>query len=124
MQTLRLAFLALVLLALAPLTASAQVIAGTSFYFDHAAEDQAQVEKYQLCVDTVTDANCRDVGVTRVGTSEALTFTLPSWVPKGKHALSVRAVWKAPLVGTSASTNALTQNVVGGPERLRTTEAP
>ncbi len=96
---------------------SAQVIAGTTFYFDHTAEEQTFVQSYQLCVST----DCRDIGVTRVGTTVSLSFTLPAWVPKGRQDFTVRAVWKAPLVGNSAPTNTMTQIVVGGPDRLRTT---
>jgi hypothetical protein len=117
MQTLRLSLLALVLLALAPLTAFAQVIAGSQLYFDHTAEEQAAVDRYQLCVGT----DCRDMGVLRVGTSDTLSFTVPSWVPRGRQDFTVRAVWKAPLTGNSAPSNALSQVVVGGPDRLRAT---
>lgn len=105
------------LLALTPVPVSAQVIAGSQLYFDHTAEEQAAVERYQLCVST----DCRDMGVLRVGTSDTLSFTVPSWVPRGRQDFTVRAVWKAPLTGTSAPTNVLSQTVVGGPERLRST---
>lgn len=119
MQTLRFSILTLVLLALSALTASAQVIAGTQLSFDHTAEEQAFVDRYQLCVGT----DCRDVGVLRVGTSDTLTCTLPSWVPRGRQDFTVRAVWKTPLNGNtnSAPSNVLAQVVVGGPDRLRTT---
>jgi hypothetical protein len=121
MQTLRTALLALGLLALAPLTASAQVISGSTLYFDHAAAETTFVDAYLLCVDVQT---CQPVGVTRFGTSEVLTFTVPSWVPKGKHDFTIVAVWKAPLIGRSAPTNVYTDVVVGGPGRLRATETP
>lgn len=112
---MRLRALALAGLLLAPLPATAQVIAGTSLYFDHGTEDQQQVDRYQLCVAT----DCRDIGVTRVDDA-SLTFTVPAWVPRGRNDFTVRAVWKAPLTGHSAPTNSLPLIVVGGPERLRT----
>jgi len=117
MRTLCCGLVTLGLWGVASLPAAAQVIAGTSLFFDHGAEEQAYVQTYQLCVGT----DCRDIGVTRVGTTVALTCTLPAWVPKGRQDLTVRAAWKAPLVGMSAPTNVLTQIVVGGPDRLRTT---
>jgi hypothetical protein len=122
MHTFRVSVLALLLLALASVTASAQMISGTTLYFDHAAADQAFVDSYVLCVDG--SGLCTAVGVTRIGTSEVLTFTLPAWAPKGKHDFTIVAVWKAPLVGRSAPTNIYTDTVVGGPGRLRSTQAP
>lgn len=114
----------LVVALLTPTRSQAQVIAGTTLYFDHTAEEQTSVASYQLCVGSnIGTADCRDVGVTRSGTTATLTFTLPAWVPRGRQDLSVRAVWKAPLTGNSAPTNFLSQVVVGGPDRLRTTLA-
>jgi hypothetical protein len=100
-----------------PAVAQAQVIAGTSLYVTHDAVSQAQVARYELCADT----DCREIGVVRVGSTDTLALTVPAWVPPGRRELTVRAVWAAPLVGTSAPTNVLTVAVVGGPERLRTT---
>lgn len=117
MPNVRAALLALLLLALAS-RASGQVIAGTTLYVDHTAEEQAYVTSYQLCVAT----DCRDVGVTRVGTTATLALTVPAWVPRGRRDLTVRAVLKAPLTGTTSASNALSVVVVGGPDRLRTTE--
>lgn len=119
MQTLRFSLLALALLVLAPLRAKAQVIAGTALFFDHSTEEQTYVQNYQLCVGT----DCRDIGVTRVGTTVTLTATVPAWVPRGRSDYTVRAVWKTPLTGTSEASNALSLVVVGKPERLRTTAA-
>lgn len=105
-----------------PTPARAQLVSGSSLYFDHASADQTFVATYQLCVGPVSPTACQDVGTTRVGTTDALSFTLPAWVPKGRQDLSVRATWKAPLGGASAPTNTLSINVVGGPDRLRVTQ--
>lgn len=99
--------------------AHGQVIAGSSLYFDHTTDEQAFVAAYQLCVG---GTDCREVGVTRVGTTPVLVCTIPSWVPRGRRDLTVRAMWKAPLVGSSEPSNSLSVVVVGKPERLRTTE--
>lgn len=99
-------------------SARGQVITGASLFFDHTSDEQAFVQTYQVCVGT----DCRDIGVTRVGTTVALAFPLPAWVPRGRRDVTVRAVWKAPLTGASEPTNVLTVVVVGKPERLRTTE--
>ena len=100
------------------LLAQAQVLTGTSLYFDHSIEEQEFVSAYQLCVG---GTDCRDVGVTRVGTTVTLSLTLPSWVPNGRRDFTVRAVWKTPLTGVSAPTNIYTAVVVGPPSGLRTT---
>lgn len=117
--TLILALLGMVVI---PTQSHAQVIAGTSLSFDHTAEEQTYVQSYQLCVGPVTGtSDCRDIVVTRAGTTPTLTFTLPSWAPGGNQTLSVRAVWKAPLTGNSGPSNTLSQVVVGAPTRFRTT---
>lgn len=123
MQILRTSLLACVLLAFAPLTAHAQqAIAGSTFYFDH---DGVDTEKYQLCVDAVTDTACQDIGVTKVGTSQTYSFTLPAWVPRGNRALSVRAIGLLD-TGPSGPSNTLAVRVIGKPTppvNMRQTEA-
>ena len=122
MQTLRLAVLTLVLLALAAVSAHAQVVAGSSFFFDH---DGLDTTKYQLCVDataTNVEAVCLDVPTARVGTSNSYTFTLPAWVAKGNRRFAVRAVGDA---GVSDLSNELGLRVIGKPSpatNLRTTQ--
>lgn len=121
----RFAVLSLLLLALAPLTAHAQLQAGSSLFFDHSAEDRADTEKYQICVDSVTDATCRDVSVLRVGTTDTYSLTLPGFVARGNRTLQVRAVGFGD-TGASAGSNTLSVRVIGKPGPpvlLRLTEA-
>ena len=61
MQTVRLAFLAVSFVALTALTASAQMVAGTSAFFDHDAASAEFVDGYDLCVDVVSDPTCKPV---------------------------------------------------------------
>ena len=126
MHTLRAPLLALALLVLAPLSASAQtaVMTGTTFVFDHDAQSAADTARYELCVDTVTDATCATVGVVRVGTSDTYQFTLPGTVPRGNHGLAVRAVGLL-TTGASGPSNTVLARVVGQPQPptgLRTQE--
>lgn len=123
MQTLRLTFLALLLLVVSALTAHAQLVAGSSLFFDHDIASAEYVAGYDLCVDVVSDAACKPIGTVRVYPGEeVLKVTIPDTAAKGKHELYIRARWKEPLTGANA-TNGLAQVIVGGPMRLRTTEA-
>jgi len=121
MQTVRLALFTLAVLALTALTSHAQMVAGTSAFFDHDAASAEFVDGYDLCVDVVSDPTCKPVGTVRAATGDLVTLTLPTWVPKGKHDLWIRARWKTPLTGAS-QTNSINRVIVGGPDRLRTTE--
>lgn len=119
MQTLRLSFLALVLLALSTLTASAQIQTGSTLYFDHDVASVADTQKYQLCVDAVSDAACTDIAVLPLGASQTpdmsvFSFTLPATVPRGNHSLQVRAIGFGDF-GSSAGSNALAQRIIGKP---------
>lgn len=115
MQALRTTLLALVVLAVTSLTAAAQqVIAGSTFSFEHDAESAADTERYELCVDAVTDPTCQTVAVLRVGTTDTYTFTLPATVARGNRTLSVRAVGRLN-TGTSGPSNAVSVRVVGRP---------
>jgi len=118
------AVLVVVVLALAPGVTHGQVVAGTTFWFDHAPEDAADTERYELCVDTVTNATCAAIGVVRVGTTHTYRFTLPASVARGTRALSVRAVGVLD-TGTSGPSNVVTVRVIGkpgSPMLLRLTE--
>lgn len=123
MATIRVAILTLAVLALTALNGHAQLVSGSSIFFDHDAASAAFVDGYDLCVDLVSDPTCKPVGVVRAASGDVVTVTMPDWVPKGKHDLWVRARWKTPLTGTS-ETNSINRTIVGGPIRLRTTEAP
>lgn len=122
MQTLRIAILAGLLLAVASLTAHGQtttpVLAGSTFSFDHDLASVEDTAGYQLCVDTVSDATCTDLAVKQVASPvagmAAFTFTLPATVGKGVRGLSVRAVGKYDL-GNSPPSNVVTVRVVGLP---------
>lgn len=120
--------LTVVVLAFSALTAHGQtpVQTGTTFAFDHDAASAADTARYELCVDTVSDATCVTVGVVRVGTSDSYQFTLPSTVARGNRSLSVRAVGLLD-TGASGPSNVVPTRVVGKPNpptSLRAQETP
>ena len=120
-QTVRAAVFAALFLAGATVTtASGQVVGGSALYFDHSTQDYDDTERYELCVDTVTDASCTAVGavLASAGTGENGTnvyrFTLPTSVARGNRLLRVRAVGRLD-AGTSDPSNALAVRVIGKP---------
>jgi hypothetical protein len=107
--------LMLALFLLVPSAAGAQVQVGTTFKFDHDPESALDTEKYQLCVDGVSDILCRDIAVLREEGTNTYSFSLPSWTPKGNRTFAVRAVGKLSL-GTSGPSNTVSERVMGKPE--------
>jgi hypothetical protein len=96
-----------------PTTGWAQtpVRTGTTFAFDHDAVSATDTARYELCVDAEP---CVTVGVVRVGTTDTYQFTLPGTVPRGNHALAVRAIGLLD-TGASGPSNVVVTRVVGQP---------
>jgi hypothetical protein len=117
MPILRLALLALALVALTALSVHAQtptVIAGQSIMaFDHAAGDTVS---YELCVDGTGGSDCTPITVAPApdGTlvERPYTFTAPASLPRGSRVLRVRPVWAG---GTATASDAVTFRAVVAP---------
>jgi hypothetical protein len=104
--------------------AQTPVQTGTTFAFDHDAESALDTARYELCVDTVSDATCSTIGVVRQGLTNEYRFTLPSTVSRGNRALAVRAVGLL-ATGTSGPSNTVLTRIIGkpnAPTTLRTVE--
>ena len=103
-----------------------QVVTGTTFYFDHDAASALDTERYELCVDGVSDATCAPIAVLKVLDTTTYQFTLPGTVPRGNRTFAVRAVGLLG-AGTSGPSNTLNSRVVGRPDPptgLRLTQEP
>jgi len=75
-----------------PSYAQIPISTGKMLEFFHGVDQFTLTQKYQMCVDAVTDAACPDVVVTTSTTIGWYQFPLPTSVTMGIHFIGVRAV--------------------------------